>query len=71
MDDAYQNALDALDAAERACPRRIQPVELTPEYLEAVEALERRPSNAPGADKTWVHEAIDEALRHLASARRR
>ena len=47
-----------------------RPDALSAEYRRLINRAESLPCNAPGASKDWVHEAHDEALRHLRSARR-
>lgn len=44
---------------------------LPPDYLRRIAGLEALPGNASGSDKTWVHRAHAEAVRHLGSAKRR
>ncbi len=44
---------------------------LAPDYLRRIARLEAMPENASGADKTWVHRAHADAVRHLRSAKRR
>lgn len=46
-------------------------VSLPPDYLRRIARVEAMPENAPGADKTWVHTAHADAVRHLRSAKRR
>ena len=46
-------------------------VSFAPDYLRRVAQLEAMPENASGADKTWVHKAHADAVRHLRSAKRR
>ena len=46
-------------------------VRLSRDYLRLVARLEAMPENASGADKTWVHKAHADAVRHLRSAKRR
>jgi len=46
------------------------PVELSPEFLEAVRRWEEAPHNREGADKTWVERLIEEWDRHYRMARR-
>lgn len=47
------------------------PVELSPEYLRAVERVESHPSNQSGVDKTWVGETLRRNRAHFARARLR
>lgn len=54
--------------------REAQPpreVLLAPAYLRRIARLEAMPENASGTDKTWVHRAHADAVRHFSSARRR
>ena len=44
---------------------------LAPDYLRRIVRLEAMPGNASGADKSWVHRAHADAVRHLSSAKRR
>ena len=44
---------------------------LAPGYLRRIARLEAMPENASGTDKTWVHKAHADAIRHLRSAKRR
>ena len=46
-------------------------VSLAPGYLRRILRLEAMPGNASGADKSWVHRAHADAVRHLNSAKRR
>ena len=46
-------------------------VSLAPDYLRRIARVEAMPENASGADKTWVHKAHADAVRHFRSARRR
>ena len=46
-------------------------VSLAADYLRHILRLEAIPANASGADKSWVHRAHADAVRHLSSARRR
>lgn len=55
MDPDVQAVLKILDELE---PVPTGPVELSPAYLKAVKAVEDRPENQSGADKTWVPTAI-------------
>jgi hypothetical protein len=43
---------------------------LDPTYRDAILRAERRPENAPGADKSWVARMDDAFRRHYARARR-
>ena len=45
-------------------------VPLAPDYVR-IKRLEAMPENASGTDKTWVHKAHADAVRHLRSANRR
>jgi hypothetical protein len=44
---------------------------LAPDYLRRIARVEAMPENASGTDKTWVHKAHADAIRHLRSAKRR
>ena len=44
---------------------------LPPDYIARILRLEALPDNTPGADKSWVHRAHADAVRHLSSAKRR
>ena len=44
---------------------------LPPDYIARILRLEALPDNAPGADKSWVHRAHADAVRHLSLAKRR
>ena len=46
-------------------------VRLPRDYLRRIARLEAMPENATGADKTWVHKAHADAVRHFDSAKRR
>ena len=46
-------------------------VPLAPDYLRRILRVEAMPENASGTDKTWVHKAHTDAVRHLRSAKRR
>lgn len=46
-------------------------VSLPPDYLHRIVRLEAMPDNASGTDKSWVHRAHADAVRHLSSAKRR
>ena len=46
-------------------------VPLAPDYVRRVKRVEAMPENASGTDKTWVHKAHADAVRHLRSAKRR
>ena len=46
-------------------------VRLSRDYLRRIARLEAMPENASGTDKTWVHKAHADAVRHLRSAKRR
>lgn len=45
------------------------PVQLSPEYLKAVERVENLPSNRSGSDKTWVGEALRQFRAHFENAK--
>jgi hypothetical protein len=47
------------------------PVPLSPEYLRAVEEIERHPDNQDGADKSWVWKALKRNRDHFARAIRK
>jgi hypothetical protein len=55
-------------AREGAVP---SPLPLSPEYLRAVEEIERHPDNQDGADKSWVWKALQQDRDHFARARRK
>jgi len=61
---------DALDALARDGEVEAGPVELASSYLARVRRVESDPRNAPGADKSWVFEALESARRHYAAATR-
>ncbi len=42
------------------------PVELSPEYLAAVQRIEDLPRNQSGSDKSWVWKAISQYRDHFA-----
>ena len=44
---------------------------LASDYLRCIARVEAMPENASGADKTWVHRAHADAVRHFGSAKRR
>jgi hypothetical protein len=46
------------------------PVNLSPEYLTEVRALEDAPANGNGADKTWIYRAIEADRRYFTHVRR-
>lgn len=45
------------------------PVQLSPEYLKAVERVENHPDNQSGSDKTWVGAALRRNRAHFERAR--
>lgn len=49
----------------------LREVPLASDYLRRIARVEAMPENASGADKTWVHKAHADAVRHLRSAKRR
>ena len=51
-------------------PKR-RPIPLAPDHLRRINQLEALPENASGAEKSWVHKAHADAMRHLRSAKRR
>ena len=57
-------------AADRGCGLPC-PVPLAPGYLRRIARLEALAGNASGADKSWVHRAHADAVRHLGTAKRR
>ena len=59
----------AISSACEAAPQ--VEARLSPDYLRLVARLEAMPENATGADKTWVHKAHADAVRHFDSAKRR
>jgi hypothetical protein len=46
------------------------PIALSDGYRRWIEALEARPENQSGADKSWVEAAVREFREHYAHARR-
>ena len=46
-------------------------VPLAPDYLRYIARIETLACNASGADKSWVHRAHADAVRHLKAAKRR
>lgn len=63
-------AIKLLDELARL-PRESGPVELSEEYLHAVEHVESLPKNQSGSDKSWIPKAQERFLRHYRLARRR
>ena len=59
----------AILAARGDVPQGV--VRLPRDYLRRIARLEAMPENATGADKTWVHKAHADAVRHFDSAKRR
>ena len=47
------------------------PVPLAPGYLRLIARIEALAGNASGADKSWVHRAHADAVRHFQAAKRR
>jgi len=72
MDAETRQALDAIDRAVDLVERQRKAgwPRLSAAYLSAVEAVERLPLNQSGADKSWMWQAVVQARRHFASARR-
>jgi len=66
VDSHTQKALDAI-AAALAYVRELPPVELSPQYLAMVRAVEALPENQPGTDKQWVWRAYEYCRRHFAN----
>ena len=58
----------ALPAARGDAP--LGEVRLPRDYLRRIARLEAMPENATGADKTWMHSAHADTVRHLRSAKR-
>lgn len=48
-----------------------RPVLLAPGYLRLIARIEALAGNASGADKSWVHRAHADAVRHFKAAKRR
>ena len=46
-------------------------VPLAPGYLRLIARIEALAGNASGADKSWVHRAHADAVRHFQAAKRR
>jgi hypothetical protein len=67
MDADTRRALDILDAIQRL-PKEVGPVTLSQEYLDHIARVEALPQNQSGADKSWVHRAIEKSRRMYASA---
>ena len=67
---AGHSTLDGASPTDREIdsPSRVP---LAPDYLRRIRRLEAMPGNASGADKSWVHRAHADAVRHLSSAKRR
>ena len=49
----------------------LRPLPLAPGYLRLIARIEALASNASGADKSWVHRAHADAVRHFKAAKRR
>ena len=64
---ATTRALEAT-GIESGPPR---PVLLAPDYLRLIARIEALAGNASGADKSWVHRAHADAVRHFKAAKRR
>jgi hypothetical protein len=47
-----------------------EPIVLSPEYRAAIAEVEAMRSNQDGADKSWVHRAMEDVRRHFANVRR-
>ena len=75
MEDAEVNGSEYSDRHLTVPSDREMPpsrdVPLAPDYLRRIARLEAMPENASGTDKTWVHKAHADALRHFDSAKRR
>jgi hypothetical protein len=63
-----QVARDGQDGAEHL---PAPPVGLSPEFLRAIEEVERHPDNQDGSDKSWVWRAFQRDRDHFARARRK
>ncbi len=64
MDSATEVALRALAYAERDdCDRG--PYQVSGQYLAAIRALEARPENRDGADKSWIWPTYEFCRRHF------
>ncbi len=70
--DAF-DALVAAPAREAAGVESVppRPVPLAPGYLRLIARIEALAGNASGADKSWVHRAHADAVRHFKAAKRR
>ena len=53
---------------ENGLPRLVP---LAPGYLRLIARIEALAGNASGVDKSWVHRAHADAVRHLKAAKRR
>ena len=67
MDADTRRALSILDAFQKL-PKVVGPVTLSQEYLDHIARVEALPENQPGADKSWVHRAIEKSRRMHAGA---
>jgi hypothetical protein len=67
MDADTQRALNILDAFAKL-PKEVGPVTLSQDYLDHIAKVECLPENQAGADKSWVHRAIQNSQRMFARA---
>jgi len=63
--DADERALRILEDFARA-PREVDPLTLSPEYLDHIARVESLPESQPGTDKSWVCSAIRNSRRMYA-----
>ena len=72
MDAETKQVLDAIDRAVEWVRQQREAgwPPLSTEYLSTIEAVERLPQNQSGAEKSWMWQAVVQARRHFASARR-
>jgi len=68
--DADERSLRILEQYAQA-PREVGPAALSQEYLDDIAKVEALPQNQSGADKSWVHRAQANFLRHYQRAQRR
>jgi hypothetical protein len=54
----------------RRSEKHSEPIALSREYLDAIGAIEQWPSNQDGADKAWVHRAMDDVRAHFSRVKR-
>jgi hypothetical protein len=70
VDADGDRAVRAIDAAEADLAGLSGPVQLSQEYLRALERVEALPENQAGADKTWLWRTFERDRLHFARARR-